>query len=388
MRLLPLLSLALVGCAAPSLDDYFVQMDVRRTVDQSQASAEFISTIERAEDTLWACLPQTDDPAVAQALVDAFDDGVDVEVVLDTDEVDDAGALLLREAGVPIRRASGSVDYFDFILNSEVGWTSDQVIMSHAFVVADDQYFTNATQVGGTDDSSQLVFQGIGEDLVDDLRLEHNQMFGGSDATALTAFFAPAKSRADNRKFYPTDSDAIYELWFGPQDRVTKRVIDAIYSARVSIRVMTNELANDGLANAIQEKASYGFPVEVIVGSGYGSTNVDLRNRVTRALEEADTFQFDGDLPTVILLDIEGKQGDLDVYPRAFVLSHDLYSAVRFFEDANGRSREIITDQFIDGNLNVLTDENYRLGEDSDSLLQPVVDLWMEHLESDRTGAF
>lgn len=384
---LPLFAIALVGCSEPDLDSFFVQMDVRVATEPAQAAAEFVSVIESAEDTLLMAMPQSADPTIAEALVAAHDNGRFVEVVTDIDNADDAGFQLLVDAGIPVREADDAVTYFDFIVNDLVRWSSDQVQMSHAFLIADDRSIVNATAVGGTDSSTQIIFQAASEDLADDLKLEHNQLMGGSDATALTAFSAPAKSRADIRTHYPTQTDSVYELWLGPQERVTKRIIDAVYSARRSIRVMTNELANDGLALALQDKAAYGFDVQVIVGPQFGTTNSALTRRVQDSLVNADTFQYvDGDLPTIVLIDIEGKDGTLDVYPRAFVLSHDLYSAGRFFANAGGQLTEVTTDQLIDGNLNVINDENYRLGEDGDSLLQPIVDVYLDHL--DRSGDF
>ena len=386
------LALLLVGCAEPGTTDYFVQLDVLTVDDEESAAQEMVSLIGSATKTLEVALPQGEDTALSDALVTAWDAGVDIEVVTDVDARNGAAILAIEDAGIPLRFADDAVTYFDFSANTDVYWDSDQVVMSDAFVVADDRYVVNATSVGGIGGGAQVVFRAGSEDLADDLHLEHNQLMGGSDATALTAFSAPAKSQADIRWVYPTETDAVYELWLGPQERVTKRVIDAIYTARRSVRVMSNEVANDGISRALQSKSSWGFDVELIVGPDFGSTLSQLEDQVVDQTPDVQKFRFADatDLPTVILIDIEGPDGELDVMPRAFVLSHDLYSASRFYEDRLGRLLEVTTDQLIDGNLSVISDADHRYvdGEHNDpsSELAPLIDLYMDHLN--RSGAF
>ncbi len=381
----------LVGCAGPAMESYFVQLQTGTAADQLDAAGAFVERIDAAEQSVLAALPGATDTTVAASLVAAWEAGLRVEVVTDIDSRADEGIQLIEDAGIPLRYADGPVSYFDFVANDVVAWDSDQVIMSHAFVVVDDLHVVNATGIGGAAGGAQIVFRASNEDLADDFVLEHNQLMGGSDATALTAFSAPAKSQTDIRWVYPSADDAVFELWFGPQERITKRVIDAIYTARRSVRVMSNEVANDGIARALQDKSSWGFDVELIVGPDFGSTLRLLEDQIVDETPDVRKYRFTDadDLPTLILIDIEGPDGDLDVLPRAYVLSHDLFSASRFFEDRQGRMLEVTTDQLIDGNLCVITDENHRWdGSHSDpaSQLAPLIDLYMDHL--DRAGAF
>lgn len=381
-------SVLLAGCSEPLIDDVFTTLDVLVTPDEQGAADRMIAAIDTAEDTVHMAIAHMGDPAIADAAIAASDRGVDVKVVTDVDQAGDAGIQALFDADIDVRLADGPVTYFDFNANDDVTWDSDQVLMSHSYVVVDDLRVVNSTAAGNLGGGAQVVFELQGEDISEDLFLEHNQVFGGSDATALTAFSAPAKSQADVRWLYNTNSDTMFELWLGPQERVTKRVIDAIYTARRSVRVMTNELANDGLARALQDKSSWGFDVELIVGPGFGNTLQQLEDQVNDASPDVQKFRFedDVDLPTIILIDIEGRDGDLDVMPRAYILSHDLYSASRFYQDRLGRLLEVTTDQLIDGNLCVLSDEDYVNGSDDASHLQPVVDLYMDHLN--RAGDF
>lgn len=383
-----LLPLTLFACAAPDGTGFFNKVDVRIAEDEIAAALEFIPVIEAAQDTLHVALPRATYTPLTDAIIAAHDRNVDVKVVTDIDRRDHQGILDLEAARVPLTYndnevpcesigsdgpppCSGPLTYFDFSFNQDVSWSSEQILMSHAFVVADRAQLAVASQVGGESITPQVVVQMTGEEIGEDLITEHNQLFGGSDATALTAFSAPAKSLADVRDLYRTDSDAPIEVYFGPQERLTKRIIDAIYTARTSVKVLSNEIVNSGLNQALQEKASWGFDIEAIAGPDLqtGGLSRDFRNDT----DDVVKLQISDapDVPTVILIDIEGGENAL---PRAFVLSHDLYSAARFF----GRT-EVITDQLIDGTLVVLQDKDYVEGQDAESSLQPIVDLYLDH---------
>ena len=378
--LIPLLATA---CTAADIDGVFTRMDVRVVDNEATVAAEFLSVVESAEYDLRVALPHANVTALVDGIIERYDAGVDVFVITDEDQRFDEGIQRLADAGVRIRLNDGALTYFEFVANRDVSWTSDQAIMSHAFVIADQLRLANATAVGNLDGGPQVVFQLTGEDVAEDFELEHNQLFGGSDATALTAFSAPAKSRADVRWQYHTNTRVPYEMWFGPQERVTKRIIDAVYTARRSVRVMTNQFANDGLARALQEKASWGFEVEAIVGPAFNRDS-DLGRVFLRETDDVTKLQWlaGEDIPTIILIDVEG--GD-DVEPRAMVLSHDLYSAGRFFQGRSGDLFEVTTDQLIDGNLSVLNDRLYRLDQTPDSPLHPVVELYFD--VQDNAGA-
>ena len=377
MRLLPLI--ALMACAPPDSAETFVQLNARTFTAEAQVNDAFIELIQSADDELSIALPQITDTRLSDAIIAKHAEGVLVRVVTDIDQATDPGTRALQDAGVPLRLADGDITYFDFILGNEVSWTSDQVIMSHAFVVSDNYRTITATTAGGQADTSVVVIDIQGQDIAQDLWLEHNQVFGGSDATALTAFSAPAKSRTDIRWRYPAQGDVPVEFWLGPQERLIKRTIDAIYTARISVRVLSNEMVNEGIARALQDKASWGFPVEAIIGPDFSTTSQALARVFQNNTPDVSKFRFNdaADMPTIILVDIEGGP---DVLPRAYVLSHDLYSAERTY-----RGTEVITDQLIDGNLFVFSDTFYT-GSEPQSPLQPLVDLYQDHL--DRSGDF
>ena len=362
IRLVPLL--LVVACTAPDPNDAFTTLELFVEDNAADANAHVIELLESAERTAHISLPAGSDTQLTDAIIAAWDRGIEVEVTTDYDRVEipaseqdtrapDEGILELIDAGIPVQLADAGLGYFDFSLKNDVSWTSEQVIMSDAMVIVDDTRLVNASHIGDTLEGHRIVCNVVSEDLGADLSLEHNQLFGGADATSMTAFSNMQKSIADNRWLYRTQSSLDLEVWLGPQERLTKRIIDAVYGARSSVRVLTNDFANEGLTQALQAKAGHGFNVQVIVGPGMRGSNSALSRFFENDTPDVDKVQVTAyeRIPTLVLID-EDEARDGNTYPtRAFLLSHDLYSAARLYKD-----QEVISDQLLDGNLWVLND--------------------------------
>jgi hypothetical protein len=130
--------LALLSCAeAPPMSEAFHQVDLSVT-DADAVSAAFVAAIDGAEEHVQALIPTLTDEAIAAALVEAHERGVLVEVATDVDVAADPGFATLEAAGVPVTYGDGAVSYFDFAINADVAWTSDQVVMTHAMIIADE----------------------------------------------------------------------------------------------------------------------------------------------------------------------------------------------------------------------------------------------------------
>ncbi|TNE84649.1 MAG: hypothetical protein EP330_28665 [Deltaproteobacteria bacterium] len=357
MRSLPLLLLCACN-AAPGVEDMFHSVQLSRPATASEANAPFVSLIDGAESSLHIAISSVEDPSVTDALLAAHQRGVLVELVIDGDSANQAVADL-EAAGVAVSHTDMGVGYFDFALNADVSWSSDKTIMSHNFAVADKRRFVTSTEAGRLADGTRLHLEGRGEDLIRDLLTEHNQLMGGVDATALTAFSAPAKSVADSRWMYPIDAAANFELWLGPQERVTKRIIDSTYGAMGSVWVVTDDLANEGLIFALEQKAAAGFDVRVVVGPNYATSYAPLSREFTNNTPNVQKRQVQDEvMPTFVLFDYAPSPVDQRMRERkAMILTHDLYSATRTYSGV-----EITSDQYIDGALWVLTDYNEREG--------------------------
>lgn len=383
-----LIALIVSGCTAPPMADAFHQLDLTVEADPARVNERFAAHVDGARHSVHAALPTEADGVVAQALVDAWGRGLDVQVVTDVDEAATPGVAALLAAGVPVQLADGELTYFEFNLGADILFPSNQTVMSHAFVVADAERVIAATRAGSATAGESVVLELRGEDLVEDLLSEHRQVFGGADATSTTAFDNLAKSIADARWRYPTQTDLDLEVWFGPQERLIKRMIDAIYAARGDVRLLTNGLTDAGIARAMQDKARLGFPVEAVVGPAYdrslsrpaGVFQEETPDVVKKRFTGADA------VPTILLVDVgnglDGRRYDT----RAFVLSHDVYGTSRiesaippepFSDDPWIGLR---TDQLVDGTLWVLVDYDEPSPE-----IEALVDLWQRH--ADAAGA-
>lgn len=371
-----LLPLLLVSCSADyEKSEYHHEVSFHRE-DAAGTSARMVASIDAAQTTLDVAMPALTDTAISDAILRANDRGVTLRVLSDIDQIEDAGAVALRDADIPLTFADDGLEYFDFNIGQDVVFTSDKVRMSHSWVLVDEQRATVATAAGTTDEGARAVFELRGEDLLEDLWTEHNQVFGGSDATAVTAFDDSAKSIADFRWLYPTDSQMTLQMWFGPQERLTKRMIDAVYASKSSIWVSSDLFINEGMIRALQYKARDGFDVKVLVGPSQPDRFNPRSPPAVLANETPDVPKrrtTDTVVPTLLLIDYETARDGNDYPTRAYVLSHSLVSASRLYEQT-----AVENDQLIDGNLLVLEDWKRQPHEDLQTVRALFDDLYDE----------
>ena len=326
---------ALAACAEPPLDDAFNFTEVELVDGAESVNNAFILTFRRAQRHIVAAFERIDDVVLAEELIDAWSRGIEVEISTDVDEADAAGTQLLIEAGIPVTLNSGDLTYFDFGLNRDVAWTSDRVRMTHAFAVSDLSFWRAANQAGDMGEGVRMTLGGRSEDIGDVLRGEHNQLHAGIDATALTAFSAPAKSIIDNRWRHPTQGPEVVDLFMGPQQRPGKRIIDAAYAARSSIRLVTDDFLDEGLARALEDKARTGFDVEVIVSPRFGTLSPalsGLMERESRSVRILRTLTSEP-LPTLMFIDFDRARDGRYHHPKVVMSTMPILSAGRVYED-------------------------------------------------------
>ncbi len=346
-----MIPLLLLACDGPQMSEAYHQLTVEVVADDAAVEAAFIAAMATAEEDIALMVPGMESTTLAAALVEAAGKGITVEVVADVDATGQAGLLALEEAGVSVQYADDSLSYFDFAINDDVTWSSDQVVMSHAMLIVDRVSVVNASH-SGAGEGSRLLWTARGEDIAGDMDLEHNQIFGGTDAAARTAYNSLAKSVADMRWAYPTQTDLQLEIWLGPQERLIKRLIDYSYTARASIWLMTDDLADEGMIEALYAKAVDGFDVRVIVGPSFGETSPNSSAILLRETPGLSKRQIsDAVIPTVVLIDLERDRTGRYNTARAMGLSHPIWSANRLYSGS-----EVLTDQLVDGNLFVLDD--------------------------------
>ncbi|TVQ91333.1 MAG: hypothetical protein EA397_09735 [Deltaproteobacteria bacterium] len=383
MRAFLFLTFSLVACAAPVPGSRGIDFGIDPTFETGttdDAAAAAVDLIDSTTHTLRIALPAGQDTRITDAILSAWRAGVDVEVVTDWDQQNDPGILDLMEAEVPLRLANDGLEYFEFALGRDVVFPSEDTVLSSSFICSDRIFFLIANDLGHVDERARFILSGNGQDFTDDLLKEHNQLFGGTDAVSTTAFANPAKSIADPRWLYRMHDGRGLELWFGPQQRLTKRIIDAIYRARANVRVLTDDLSNDGLARALQDKAGLGFDVEVIVGEQFGTNSSALARDFLNSSPDVVRRRIRGPNPTVVIIDTE-RARDGHYYPaRVFSLSHDLVSAKRLYQ-----GDPVKNDQLIDGVLWVVEDELHQGSPRRYSQpLRLAVDLYEDHFARSR----
>lgn len=370
--LAPIVLLALAACQPPDTTGLFQDATVTVAPDGTAANDRYLQAIRGAQESLHVALPIGDDPAIGDAIVEAWEGGVMVEVITDIDIAESPAVAALLDAGVPTTLADDGVAYFDFNINAEVSFPSEACQMTHAFVIADEAEIIAGDRWGAVDDQPTVVLELQGEDLVNDLLLEHNQIFGGTDATTTTAYDANAKSITDFRWMYRTQSEIDFEMWFGPQERLTKRIIDAIYGARSDVRVLTGDFFNEGLALALQDKASWGVKVEFVVGSEFDPTFRDNRDMFENTPDVPWMRLPFANAPTIVLIDLENDPDGFRSRTKAIVLTHGLVSGPRLF-----RGEPVVSDQLIDGTLWGLSTST---GELPPELLD-LLELFQQHVD-------
>ncbi len=380
------LGLGLAGCAPPDLSAAFNQLELYVDATPADADDRFAGFVAGARSSLHVALPTDDRGVIAEAIVDRWTHGVDVEVITDVDAAGAPGIALLAEAGVPLTLADGGLEYFDFNINDPVRFSSENTVMSDAWAVVDRRRALVGTRAGAAATGETVFVELSGEEIIEDLLSEHRQIFGGTDATATTAFDGLAKSRADARWRYPTQTDVDLELWFGPQERLVKRLIDAIYMARGSVHVLTNDLTDAGFARALQDKARRGFSVHAVVGPAYDRGHSRPAAVFENETPDVDKGRYTGadDVPTLVLIDHE-RGIDGRIYDRrAFLVTHDVYTTSRIeaAEPPQPGSGEPyigpVTDQLVDGTLVVLRDYD---GENAPEI-EALYDLWKRHADA------
>ena len=217
--------------------------------------AALVALIDTATARIDLAAYTLDRPAVVSALLAAFDRGVDLRMVTDGDELDDAGSVALAAAGVPIvaRRAGDR-------------------IMHHKFVVVDGQAVwtgsTNLTDTGvNRNDNDALLI--ISDEVAAAYAEEHAEMFEGGR-------FGRNKDRARPPLQAMVEEVAV-ELRFSPSQDPVPALVAAIEAAEGQIWFATYSFTHADVAAALVAAHDRGVDVIGIFDKSQasGSYSVD-----------------------------------------------------------------------------------------------------------------
>ena len=188
--------------------------------------------------------------SIRNALLDAHRRGVNVRMVMESDNMDSDEAQALIAAGIPIlgdRREGLMHDKFVVIDRQEV-WTGS----------------LNFTTGGAYKDNNNLLrIRSL--EVAQDYTREFEEMFVedkfGPDVIADTP--------------YPslTIGDTPLEIYFSPDDGVAARLVTLIQSAQESIYFMAYSFTSNDIGAAVMERAAAGVTVAGVLDEGQVSSN-------------------------------------------------------------------------------------------------------------------
>lgn len=379
----------LSGCADALTDeDFYIHYDLvaPESADQPPPRDELIADIDGARDTIHAALFTLEDEGVADAIIRARDRGVDVRIVADADNETASGFQQLAEAQVLPQFGDGELDYLpDFFLASVLGVCEERAAekkivctrgqggeqgtmvrpgdfneMSNNYVVIDQRITWNfALPLDGRQEHP-IAWRATGSKFSRDFAREAQQLYGGTFAITLDTFSGMLKSRQDFNIVYNT-SDGPIEVRFNPQERLLKELIDDVYAARASVYIMTDNLMNPFLLDALEYKAQAGFDVQILINDSAQASG-SSRQR----LEALGAEFVNEELPTLLIFDSASDRNGEEWPRKTAVLSHELVRGAPFDverREPNDFVNLYPADLFYDGNMWVMTEHGSQVHE-------------------------
>lgn len=211
----------------------------------SAAEALVIDAIEGAEVQIDLAIYSFTLATIRDALLQAHARGVQVRMVMESDNLDEPQVIALQGAGIPIR--SDERDH----------------LMHHKFMVIDRTMVwtgsMNFTFSGARlENNSGILFES--EELAADMLVEFEEMF-------LDDRFGQLSQR--NTPFDLIQIDGrVVEVLYAPEDLVTQRLVQIVRGAQDSVRVLAFILTSDPIAESLAERSQAGIPVHVVLEAG------------------------------------------------------------------------------------------------------------------------
>jgi sugar-specific transcriptional regulator TrmB len=368
--------------------DYFTQLRVGvvdGAAEYAELEAQAVTLINGAELRVDVALESFASSLVADALIEAADNGVEVRVVGDVDLREQTGFLALEAAGIMPIYGDGPLLWQAIFGADLVQREGEDCRMTHNFVLADRRRLLNMSVGFVPETPRQAYFVTVSEKIGKDYGDIFDQLHGEVFATTLTFYHQSVSSDNNRRTYYPTE-DGLIEIYFGPQEPLMKEIIDRIYGARQSIHVASSVLLNNEVARALRYKATAGFDVRVVVGTANdtddpaGTLGTHL-NALTDA-PGAPIYRVDPSISqTVILVDALADDANLHRPGRGIVLSLPIFAAVPFRVaevTQDGLKLEARpSDRFSDANMWVVHENEAARGD-----FTALVDIFTAHFDA------
>lgn len=377
----------------PPADAYFSTIEL--WVDDDSARSLLVADLSSATSRIDLAVTNLVDMDIANAVIAARDRGATVRVVGDADSRNDQGFEALEDAGIQVVFGDGDLYYLPeptlASLVDDCGRVDDVVrcpkpangedvpegamyrpgdfnLMAHNFAIVDKRTIWNFAGAFDGSDMPVVAFRSRSERMREVFVREFNQLHANVFATTLDVYNGPVKSLGQsnpdfNSASYLTDQGEL-ELRFNPQDRVTKTFIDEIYRARGSVWLMTDNLAEDFVIDALKYKARH-FDVRVIVNQSQQSEQTRAAvEDLGSAVRYAPT-RFDH-IPTIALYDaLADRNGD--GHPRRVHITAQPMWRGGPFRVLTAEPDDIVevfpADYFVDGNMWSFMEYRGQVGE-------------------------
>ena len=209
-----------------------------------------VTSIENARVSIDAAMYSLSLNSVRNALIRAHQRGVQVRVVMESDNMERADPQALIDAGIPVlgdRRQGLMHNKFMVIDGSEV-WTGS----------------TNFTDSGAYQDNNNLI-RIHSVRIAEDYTTEFNEMFVDDK-------FGPDEGSPTPHPRVSIDA-TLLDIYFSPDDNVASNLLDLIYNAQDSIDFLALSFTSDPRAEAIRARGEAGVAVKGVMDDSGVDTN-------------------------------------------------------------------------------------------------------------------
>ncbi len=210
---------------------------------------KLIEHINQSERTVKCAFSRFDFPAIADAMIQAQNRGVQVEYVSDIDYSGDYSSVQLLSAGIPCTFGDGK---------TRGTYTSD---MSHNFCIIDEMYtWIAGSPVTWWDFNTTHTF-GLdiySEKIAEDFDQEFNQLVHGVFGEAWAPYDS-APLKAGNTYYTYQTHDFEVTLYFGPQEFPMSELIKEVYRAEQSVHFLASSFSDAALYDALHYKRTFSY---------------------------------------------------------------------------------------------------------------------------------
>lgn len=240
------------GAHAPWVDIYFTNPESPlASQDTGGIDGPLVASLDAARLTIDVAVYSLNLRSIRDALIRAYERGVQVRVVMESDNMDGSAPQALIEAGIPVlgdRREGLMHDKFVVIDRSEV-WMGSM----------------NFTYSGTYEDNNQLLlFRSV--KMAEDYTKEFEEMF-------LDDMFGDHV--VPETPFPKVDIDGTtIEVYFSPDDGIAEPILELLNNAEKSIYFLAFSFTTDEFGNAILRQAENGLTVAGVMEEEQVKSNI------------------------------------------------------------------------------------------------------------------